>query len=54
MPPNERAMVLLVNGDTGTAEPMFLNQPGTNLEDVDPDWQPDTESEKLATVFMEW
>jgi hypothetical protein len=53
MPPNERAMVLLINGDTATAEQWSLDWPGTNMEELDPD-DIDAGSEKLATVFWTW
>lgn len=38
--PNERASIIVINGDTLTAETVHLDEPGTNLEEIEKDCLP--------------
>jgi len=51
LPADEEAKILLINGDHGTAEPLFIDPPGTNLDEVDDIADGD---KKLATTYEKW
>lgn len=53
LPSHETAKILLINGDTSSAESLTIDAPGTNLEDVEEEFLNDGD-EKLATAFIKW
>jgi len=53
MPADRPAMVLNINGDTGTGESQILNPPGTNLDEVDEETL-DDEDKTLVTTYTKW
>ena len=54
LPPDEDARILQINGDTATAEPLYLDPPGTNLDQIDDRDDLADGDEKLATTFQKW
>ena len=53
LPPDEPAEVLVINGDTSSAESLTLDSPGTNLDQVEDEFLNDGD-ETLATAFTKW
>ena len=53
LPASEPAGVLVVNGDTCSAEALALDPPGTNLEEVEEDFLTKGD-ENLVTAFTKW
>ena len=54
LPADEEAKILLINGDTSIAEPLFIDPPGTNLDEVDNLDDIADDDKKLATAFEKW
>jgi len=53
LPPNEDAEIVLVNGDTATAEVLSVDEPGRWLGELEED-ERERCSKELATTFMKW
>jgi hypothetical protein len=53
MPPTETAVIVLINGDTCSAEYVSIDPPGTNLDEVEKDFL-DEGDEKLVTAYTSW
>ncbi len=53
LPPDEDADILVINGDTCSAEEVTIHQPGTNLEDVEDDFLTE-KSRTLPTIYLKW
>lgn len=53
LPPDEQASILLINTDTGSSEKLYLQEPGTDLNEVTfNDLDPGDEA--LLTVTISW
>jgi hypothetical protein len=53
LPPNEEAVVLLIDGDALTASQCTIDEPGSNLDGVEKDTL-DVGDEKLPSIFRKW
>jgi len=55
LPDDEQAMVLLINGDAGVAEVLYISEPGANWDSLDEGGSElDPIEKNLPTAFVKW
>ena len=53
LPPKENAKIFMINGMNGTGQSFFIDEPGTNLEEIEDQEQLEPDDHKLITMTYE-